>query len=230
MNKVDPERHLHFAVLATDVVLFTVHDDKIFVRIQAVNRPPHFPEGSRAMPGGLIDPKETARESALRILEVKGKISKTKIYAEQLYTFSELERDPRGRVVAVAYLALVPWDNLSEDEKENKAEVWWQDINTIGKLAYDHNEILGVALRRLRSRASYSTIISKLMPREFTFSELEVTFNCILGKSLDRRNLYKKIQKLNIITPLAEKRLGTPSRPAQLFKFSSENIEILEVI
>lgn len=220
---------LHFAVIATDTVLFTVKENQIFVRLITIDRP-LFPKDSKAMPGGLIDPKETAEEAAKRHLEVKSGISQEKIYLEQLYTFSDVDRDPRGRVVAVAYLALVPWEKLSESEKESGENSFWMNVKEVGTLAYDHNEVLNVAVSRLRSRASYSTIVSKLLPDEFSFTELEAVFNCVLGKTLDRRNLYKKIQSLNILTPLDEKRTGVSNRPAQLFRFSQKNIQILEVI
>lgn len=221
---------IKFAVIATDVVLFTVKESQLLVRLIAVNRPPYFPAGSKGMPGGLIDPKETAEAAARRHLTVKAKISHQKIYLEQLYTFSAVDRDPRGRVVAVAYIALVPWANLSETEQQSDEQTWWAEAAKVGKLAYDHNEVLKLAIERLRSRSTYTTIISKLMPKVFSFRELELTFNCLQGKALDRRNLYKKIQKLNILTSLEEKRVGEPNRPAQLFKFSSQNIEFLEVI
>lgn len=230
MKKPSTKPRIRFAVIATDVVLFSVRDGKLLIRLIAVDRPPYFPAGSKGMPGGLIDPHETADEAARRILAVKGKINQKKVYLEQLYTFSAVDRDPRGRVVAVAYLALVPWDNLSEAEQQSDNQTWWIEVGKVDKLAYDHNDILKLAIERLRSRSTYTTIVSKLMPPVFSFRELELTFNCLQGKELDRRNLYKKIQKLKLLTPVKEKRVGEPNRPAQLFKFSSQKIEFLEVI
>ena len=94
--------HFQFAIIAADVVMFTIRDNKLLVRLTKVQRPPHF-SNSRGMPGGLIDPKETAEEAAKRLVRTKGLLDAREIYIEQLYTFSELKRDPRGRVVAVAY-------------------------------------------------------------------------------------------------------------------------------
>lgn len=222
-------KHLHFAALAVDVVLFTVRDNKLLVRMIAVNRPPHFPD-TKGFPGGLIDPKETAEEAARRHLRTKAAIAPGKAHIEQLYTFSSVERDPRGRVVAVAYLALIPWDDLSTHERMDSNEAWWSEISDARKLAYDHDEILDVALNRLRSRATYTTLLSKCMPREFTLTELEHVYEAVIKTDLDKRNFRKKILKLGIVTPLPRKRVGGPHRPAQLYKFSSEKIKDIEVL
>ena len=87
-------KNLHFAVLATDVALMTVKDGSLRIRLVPVNRPPHFPL-MYGLPGGLIHPTETAQESALRLIHEKARITSTTIYLEQLYTFSEVNRDPR---------------------------------------------------------------------------------------------------------------------------------------
>src|SRR6516165_11678418 len=102
---------LRFAILAADTVLFTMRDGKLLVRLTKVERPPHFPDNA-GLPGGLLHPLETAEDAAMRHVEEKAGIARRKIYLEQLYTFSKVDRDPRGRVVAVAYCGLVPWETL----------------------------------------------------------------------------------------------------------------------
>jgi 8-oxo-dGTP diphosphatase len=228
MKSPSPQ-HLRFAVLATDVTLFTVRDGELLVRLVQVDRPPHFPN-SQGLPGGLIDPKETAEDAALRHLKTKAGIAVNKVYIEQLYTFSAINRDPRNRVVAVAYLALVPWDELSTSEQMDTADAWWSTPSEARKLAYDHEEVLSVALARLRSRATYTTLISKLMPSEFTLTDLEHTYESILKKDIDKRNFRKKILKLNVLTELPRKRAGGKFRPAQLYKFASEKVKDIEVL
>jgi 8-oxo-dGTP diphosphatase len=156
--------HLRFAVLATDVALVTVRDGKLLVRLTPVHRPPHFPN-AKGLPGGLIDPKETAEEAVARILKTKGGIQSVGVYLEQLYTFSEINRDPRGRVVAVAYIALTPWESLSSSEQADTCDAWWVPITEARGLAYDHDSIVSTAQSRLRSRARYTTVIAKLLPR-----------------------------------------------------------------
>jgi 8-oxo-dGTP diphosphatase len=230
MKKVaENPAHLHFAVLAVDVALFTIHDNQLMVRLVGVHRPPFF-TNTKGLPGGLIDPKETAEESVSRHIDTKAKISPEKIYIEQLYTFSEIDRDPRGRVVAVAYLALVAWDKLSAAERADTADAWWSPIRGAENLAYDHDDILHMAIKRLRSRATYTTLIKKLMPQEFTLTELEHTYETLLKSPLDKRNFRKKILKLGIITQLPHKRKSGAFRPAQLYKFSSDKVHEIEVL
>lgn len=221
--------HFQFAIIAADVVMFTIRDNKLLVRLTKVQRPPHF-SNSRSMPGGLIDPKETAEEAAKRLVRTKGLLDAREIYIEQLYTFSELKRDPRGRVVAVAYLALTPWEKLSTKERLDTSDAWWSPVSEVRGLAYDHDQMLVVAIDRLRSRITYTTLIGKLMPKEFTLTELEHAYESILHSSLDKRNFRKKILKLHFIAPLPHKRTGGAFRPAQLYRFSSDKVKEVEVL
>lgn len=230
MHTHDQKEHLRFAVLATDVVLFTLKEGRLHVRLIAVNRPPAYPEGSRGFPGGLIRPDETAEESAVRILEEKSGISARNIYIEQLYTFSAIDRDPRGRVVAVAYIAYVPWESLNETERSDTSARWWSSVDQVSGLAYDHDEIFKIALARLRSRITYTTVINKLMPKEFTLGELERAYEEILQQEQDKRNFRKKIAKLGILAELPKMQTGEPFRPAKLYKFKSSNVKEIEIL
>jgi 8-oxo-dGTP diphosphatase len=221
--------HLKFAVLAVDVALFTIRDGRLFVRLVTVNRPPFFVE-RRGLPGGLIDPKETAEDAVKRHIQTKVLIDPEKIHIEQLYTFSEINRDPRGRVVAVAYLALIPWGKLSEGEQTDANGARWVPVDTANNLAYDHDTILLVAENRLRSRVAYTTLISKLLPKEFTLTEMEQAYESILRTELDKRNFRKKILKLKIIQPLHKKRIDGAHRPAELYRFISGKVKEIEVL
>lgn len=223
------EPHLHFAVLATDVALFTIKDGELLVRLISVHRPPYFTH-SKGLPGGLIHPNETADESAIRHLEEKADVSAKKTHVEQLYTFSAIDRDPRGRVVAVGYLAMVPWDALSPAEQANTKDAWWSRIKDTRKLAYDHDDVLHMALTRLRSRVTYTTLISKLMSAEFTLTELEQAYESIVKTALDKRNFRKKILKLQIVKELPHKRTGGRFRPAQLYNFASTNVREIAIL
>ena len=228
-TKKTSEKQLRFAILAVDVALFSIRDNRLLVRLTKVHRPPHF-TNTRGLPGGLISPLETAEEAVRRILETKGGIAADKTHIEQLYTFSTIERDPRGRVVAVAYLALVPWERLSSSERADTTETWWSPVEEARKLAYDHDEVLTVAIQRLRSRITYTTLIGKLLPKEFTLTELEHTYESILHTALDKRNFRKKIARLDFITALPHKRKNGAFRPAQLYRMSSEKVREVEVL
>lgn len=222
-------QHLKFAVLAADTCLFTLQDNQLYVRLIAVDRPPYF-VNIAGLPGGLLTPQETAEQAALRHVSTKGHIAISKIYTEQLYTFSEVQRDPRGRVVAVTYLALVPWEQLSQQEQENTADTWWAPVQALPRLAYDHKEVIAVALRRLASRARYTSLISKLLPNEFTLTELEKAYESVVGIQLDKRNFRKKILKLRIIKKLPKQRSGLKHRPAFVYSFSSKKIQEIEIL
>lgn len=221
--------HLRFAVLATDIAIFTVRNKELLVRLIPVNRPPFF-TNIKGLPGGLIDPKETAEEAVMRHTKDKAKIDHDKVYFEQLYTFSSLKRDPRGRVVAVAYIGLVPWEKLSATEQLTTEEASWTSATHMKTLAYDHNEILDVAIKRLRSRITYTTIASKILPNEFTLTEMEEVYESVLLSDLDKRNFRKKILKLKILTDMKRKKTGGAHRPAELYRFSSTKIREIEVL
>lgn len=223
------KEHLHFAVLAADTALFTIHDGALYIRLITVNRPPFY-SNTPGLPGGLLDPKETAEQAALRHLHRKTAIDPSHIYIEQLYTFSSIDRDPRGRVVAVTYLALVSWENLTDQERLNSPEGQWVLVKDAKRLAYDHDEVLHMALSRLRSRITYTTMMGKLMPKEFTLTELEQAYECVLKNNLDKRNFRKKILKLGIVAPLNKKRQSGRSRPAELYRFTSQKITDIEIL
>ena len=229
MKKPLSAEPIRFAILATDAVVFTLRDGELLVRLIQVNRPPYF-VNVQGLPGGLLDPTETAEEAAQRHIGAKAGIAASKVYIEQLYTFSRPDRDPRGRVVAVAYLGLVPWERLSPSEQQDTASCGWYPIKKARKLAYDHDEVVAMAYSRLRSRIAYTTVLCKLMPSTFTLTELETACEHILGTDLDKRNFRKKILKLNIIAPVKGKRTGGRFRPAQLYAFASAKVEEVDML
>ena len=220
---------LKFAILAADTALFTIKDKSLFVRLNRIDRPPYY-VNIKGLPGGLLAVDETATEAALRHLKTKTDITTASLYVEQLYTFSAVDRDPRGRVVAVAYLALVAWESLSLEEQEGNGESMWIPVSDAPKLAYDHNEVLDMAVVRLRSRIAYTSLIAKLLPHEFTLTELEEAYECILGKDIDKRNFRKKIEKLDLLAPLSRFRAGGRSRPARLYKFKSKEVKEIAIL
>lgn len=227
-DKNHTEHAFKFAVLATDTAIFTLRDDQLLVRTIRVQRPPHFPD-NRGLPGGLIHPKENAEDAVAREIKEKAFLDPKKMYIEQLATFSDVNRDPRGRVVAVAYLALVPWEYLSSEEQVESNGAAWVPLSKAKKLAYDHDEILAIAIKRLRSRIVYTTLISKMMPHEFTLTELENAYGQVLKATIDKRNFRKKILKLKIVSPTVKKR-GGAFRPAQLYHFTSAKVDEIKIL
>jgi 8-oxo-dGTP diphosphatase len=229
--KNQDNKHVKFSVLAADIALMAFHDGKLWMRLFATHRIQQLPD-SPSLPGGLVLPHETAEQAARRLLEVRGGVSTKHIHIEQLRTYSALARDPRGRVVSVGYIALVPWTELSDAERQDSKDMWWHDAADLSKLAfaYDHGDISADALRRLRAKIGYTTIASKLLPAEFTLSELQSLYEAILGKTLDKRNFRKKLLALDILKPLGKKVRGKRARPAELYSFASKKVEMIELL
>lgn len=223
------KNEIKFSILAADVAIFTVKDGKLLVRLSKVNRPPHFP-GMPGIPGGLISPTETAEQAVSRLINEKSGIDSSKVYFEQLYTFSKVDRDPRGRVVSVAYLALVPWEILSEKERTDTKDLWWENAHTTAKLAYDHDTILSVAIKRLRTEIVNTTISSKLVQKEFTLTHLEKICETVLAKKIDKRNFRKKLLGLKVVKKKDRQLRGLKHRPANLFSFTTSKVKDISVL
>ena len=227
MKQIDPD-NLKFAILATDVALFTLHNNELLIRITKLDRP-HIKE-VKSLPGGLILPEKTALESAKIILRDKAGIDTKKLYFEQLYTFSEIDRDPRGRVVAVAYSAYIPWEKLTADERANTTDVWWSPVSKTGKLGYDHDKILTQAIERLKTRVEYTTLIQKMLPTKFTLTEMEEAYRVLLNKNIDKRNFRKKILKLDILKKLDLQKIDGAHRPASLYTFKQPKVQNIDIL
>jgi 8-oxo-dGTP diphosphatase len=230
MPKNISDSHLKFAVLAADVAIFSWYDGELVVRLMEVDRPPHFTHVP-GLPGGLVRPKETADETVRRLVVEKGGIEARECHVEQLKTYSAVDRDPRGRVVSVAYLALAPWPVAPFDKlPENPVE--WQPIEKVfkQKLAYDHNTILRDALASLGERLRYTTIAGKLLPNAFTLFDLRLLYEKVLKRPIDKRNFIKKILSLNILKPLGRKETGRKARPAELYAFVSKKVELASML
>lgn len=230
MSKIPlaPERY-RFAALAADVLVFTLRDRALFLRLVRVDRALKSARHA-GFPGALVDARETAEDAVRRILITKALLSPDTVYAEQLATFSALRRDPRGRVVSVAYIGLVPWEALSDTERADTDAAWWAPISSAAGLAYDHDEMRATAVTRLRARATYTTLVAKLMPKEFTLTELEKAFETVTLKKLDKRNFRKRVLKLGILTELPRKKTSGRSRPAQLYRFKKPSVVEIAVL
>lgn len=215
---------LRFAVMAVDVITFGFVDGKLCGLVSMVNLPPHY-INKWGFLGGIVDSKENAEEASERILKEKGNLSN--IYLEQLYTFSDVNRDKRNRVVSVSYLGLVK-PNKSETYSHEKAK--FVPIKELKQLAYDHDSMLKIALKRLRGKLAYTTIIQQLLPEHFTLTELQQAYETILSKTFDKRNFRKKFLALNIISETGTMQEGVKNRPAALYKFNSKEVKELPSI
>lgn len=223
-TEIKKKEDLKFAILATDIVCFRIIDNKLTVLLGRVTSNSIYKNWWAAI-GGLIRASETADQSAERLLAEKPGIKK--IYKEQLYTFSRLDRDPRGRVISVAYLALAGSD--PQEKEQASIETYWAPVSDLPKLAYDHEEVLGVALERLRAKIGYTNIAQFLLPKQFTFSEFQKVYELVLGKGVDKRNFRKKIAALQVLKDTGLVKRGGAMRPAALFEFSSKKLEVFKI-
>ena len=205
-----------FAALAVDVVCFRVLDGRLEMLLGEVVSLGNKYKGQLAHIGGLIKVKETAEDAVDRLLNDKGGIKK--IYKEQLYTLSKVSRDPRGRVVSVAYIGLTNKKNL-QDLKNARVKTVWKSAYDNSRLAYDHNEITRIAIGRLRSKIIYTDIARHLMSKEFTLSDLQKVYEAILGEKMDKRNFRKRILSLGILHDTKSTIKKGVMRPAILYTF-----------
>ena len=210
--------------LTVDLVIFTIRDDALHVLL--VERGVRPFAGRWALPGGFLREGESLEAAALRELEEETGVRE--VYLEQLYTFGAPERDPRGRVVTVAYYALVSADAQHIAPGADAAAARWWPTGTPPPLAFDHREILDYALERLRNKLEYTTVGFQLLPRKFTLTRLQRVYEAILGRALDKRNFRRKMELLDILTPLDEWVREGLTRPAQLFTFSASRFEKLK--
>ncbi len=213
------------AIVAVDTVIFRIYKGSLQTLLLELTREPYI--GAWAVPGGLIVPQENIEQSVVRHLENKTGLKE--VYSEQLATFGDIERDPRGRVVSVAYLALVAEAPNGLQTISDYSDIKWFAVDQLPILAYDHKKIISMALERLRAKVSYTNIAQHLLKKEFTLTELQLVYEIILGRSFDKRNFRKKILSLDIVKETKRKVTGA-FRPATLYVFKHKNIKIIEVL
>ena len=208
--------------MTVDIVIFTLRNGSLQVLLVKRGVPPF--EGQYAIPGGFIRGDESLEEAALR--ELHEETGVRNVFLEQLYTFGDPKRDPRSRVITVAYYALIASDKLSLVAGADAAEAQWFPASSLPPLAFDHKSILDYALERLRNKLEYTTVGFQLLPEKFTLGELQAVYEAILGRQLDKRNFRRKLSLLGILKPLRE-RQRTGRKPAQLFRFAAARFEKL---
>lgn len=216
--------HPHPA-LTVDCVIFGL-DESSKLKVLLIQRGHEPFQEYWALPGGFVEMQETLEQAALRELEEETGV--TNVFIEQLYTFGEPDRDPRGRVVSVAYFALV---NLAEHPVRSASDaknVQWFEIEDLPKLAFDHEQILQVAVNRLQTKVRYQPIGFELLPEKFTLTQLQNLYEAILGvkEPLNKRNFRTRILKMGVLKEVG-KQEGVAHRPAKLYSFDKEKYEQL---
>jgi 8-oxo-dGTP diphosphatase len=216
---------LRFAILAVDVAVIAVLKGVPHVLLMPVHLPPDI-VNAYALPGGLVRPEETAEQACIRLLDEKCGLKDC--YSEQLATFSAVDRDPRGRVVSVAYLVLVP-EPVARGHRPPDG-LQWREAARVGKLAYDHNEIVAAALARLRAKLQCTTVARHLIAPQFTLSELQNLYESVLGHALDKRNFRKKLIAEGIVRTTGKMLQAALGRPSELYRFAGSKVEVISIL
>lgn len=212
------------AALTVDCVVFGF--DGGALQVLLIRRALDPFKGRWALPGGFVRVEETLDDAARRELEEETGLKK--VFLEQLYTFGAVKRDPRERVVSVAYYALVkPTDHVTAASTDAD-EAQWFTVADAPPLAFDHADILETALQRLRGKLTYQPIGFELLPPKFTLTQLQRLYESVLGTELDKRNFRKKVLGYELLIPLKETHREGAHRPAQLFRFDPVRYERLK--
>jgi len=222
--------------VAVDVVLLTVVESALHVVL--IRRGEHPFRGRWALPGGFVAVRESFEDAVDRVLSSKAHI--TGVFTEQLYTFGAPNRDPRTRVISVAYYALVEHGKLvaagpgNGDLRLARLEIPWKGLRgggvkafgTDGKklpLAFDHDRILGATVLRLRGKLDYAPIGFELLPRLFTLRQLQAVHEAVLGKTVNKDSFRRRMLASGLVAPTGKREEGVLHRPAELYRFTKKN-------
>jgi 8-oxo-dGTP diphosphatase len=205
--------------VTVDLVLFTIQAESL--RVLVVRRGADPFKGRWALPGGFVGPDETLEQGARRELKEETGLQVRQVHLEQLATYGDPERDPRQRVVTVAYLALSPGLPLPIAGSD-AADAAWVEVNELlrsrSALAFDHGRILRDGLDRARSKLEYTPLATAFCPPEFTIAELRRVYEIVWGSELDPRNFHRKVTSTRGFVVNTKKRRVERGRPAQVFR------------
>ena len=204
--------------LTVDCVVFGFDEEDLKVLLIQRDLAPF--QGRWALPGGFVHVDESLDEAARRELQEETGVSK--LYLEQLYTFGELARDPRERVVSVAYYALAKLSDHRIQAATDARNAAWFAVSDTPELAFDHDRILATALERLKAKVRYQPIGFELLPPKFTLSQLQHLYETVLETSLDKRNFRKKLLGMGLLEELDEIQQDVAHRAARLYRFDAK--------
>ncbi|MCW3124681.1 MAG: hypothetical protein JWO03_339 [Bacteroidetes bacterium] len=213
--------------VAVDAIVFGYKNSALYVLLVQQKYGPM--KGKWVLPGGLVQTDESLSEAVRRELKEEAGIQVN--YLEQLYTFGDdIHRDPRGRVISVAYFALADPAKFSLQADTDAEDAQWFDMDSMPAAGYDHAVIITAAHDRLRNKLSYQPIGFDLLDKEFLFSELENLYCTILGSEIDRRNFRKKIMSYGIVDETNKTASVGSGRPGKLFRFNTRKYQSLQKV
>lgn len=207
-------------LLAVDCIIFGFDQEDLKILLIKRNFEPE--KGKWSLMGGFLKKEENLNMAANRILyQLTGY---EQIYMEQLYAFSEVDRDPAERTISVAYFALI---NIKDHDKAliDKHSAQWFSVTNLPDLIFDHSEMISKAIKRLRYKTSKNPIGFELLPEKFTMRQLQKLYESILGEKLDKRNFIHKINALDILIRLEEKDMNSSRKGSFLYRFDAEKYQ-----
>lgn len=204
--------------LATDCVIFGFDGGELKLLLLEREKEPF--KNKWALPGGFVFIEETTEACAKRILMEKAGIKN--VFVEQLYTFSDIDRDPRERIVSVAYYALVDKKQCELVAGRDTVKAEWFGMSELPKLAFDHGKIVKTAIQRLKGKVSYQPIGFELLNEKFTLTELQAVYESVLETEIDKRNFRKKILSMGLLKALDEKEKNVARKAARYYSFNNK--------
>jgi len=211
--------------VTVDMIIFTIIDKDL--KILLVRRKFNPFKGKWAIPGGFVRIDESLEQAVNReLLEETGVKN---VYLEQLYTFGDIKRDPRGRVITIAYMALINSLELKLKASTDASDAQWLSVNNVPSLAFDHKKILDYALKRLRWKFEYTTVAFSLLPKKFTINKIQTIYEIVFEKKFDKRNFAKKILYLNLLKGEGIKK-DVSHRPPMIYSLKKNIGEIIKII
>ncbi len=216
--KLKPFDQYQNPAIAIDLVVFGYDQGQLQVLL--LNRKDEPFAGRWTLPGAFLQFTETFQQTCRRILDTK--LGMSDLYLEQLYSFDQPDRDPRGRVIAVAYYALINPAHYRTAAGTMANDVRWFPIGQLPDPAFDHPLIIEAALKRLQAKILYHPAGFELLDQDFTIAEIQELYECILGRPLDRRNFRRKFLDARYIVPTGAKRGGLKNRHPELYRFNKE--------
>ena len=212
--------------VTVDCVVFGYEAQAPSLKVLLIKRKlPPF-EGSWALPGGFVQIDESVEAAARR--ELTEETGVENVFLEQLYTFGAVERDPRDRVISVAYYALVSLQRYQLQAATDASDAQWFNLSALPQLEFDHASIIDCAVARLRGKIRYEPIGFELLPEPFTLSQLQQLYEQILEKEIDKRNFRKKLLKTNLLVDTEKKESGVAHRAAKLYRFDRKRYQSLK--
>ena len=216
-NSLYTYRYPHPAV-TTDCVVFGF--DESALNILLIKRGIEPFKDRWALPGGFIRMDETAENGAKR--ELREETGVADIYIEQIQAFTALDRDPRERVITIAFMAFVRQDKYNLLAGDDAAQASWFHIDALPELAFDHSHIIRTALEKLRWKITYEPLAFRLLNKTFTMTQVQTIYEVVLGQKFDRRNFHKKMTSMGFVVPTDMQARNSNGRPGKLYTFDED--------